>query len=82
MNPALRFFSPWVAAAVLIFMAGCQDGGAMRLSDRYPISLDRMIAEAAKSRVIVAGETHDNRDHHDLQLRIIRTLHEGGTVLA
>ncbi|OPY91302.1 MAG: hypothetical protein A4E73_02106 [Syntrophaceae bacterium PtaU1.Bin231] len=82
MNPALRFFSQWVAAAVLIFMAGCQDGGAMRLSDRSPISLDRMIAEAAKSRVIVAGETHDNRDHHDLQLRIIRTLHEGGTVLA
>jgi len=82
MNPALRFFSPWVAAAVLIFMAGCQDGGAMQRSDRSPISLDRMIAEAAKSRVIVAGETHDNRDHHDLQLRIIRTLHEGGTVLA
>mgnify|MGYP001209334810 FL=1 len=82
MNPALRFFSQWIAAAVLIFMAGCQDGGAMRLSDRSPISLDRMIAEAAKSRVIVAGETHDNRDHHDLQLRIIRTLHEGGTVLA
>jgi len=82
MIPAVRILLQSVAAAVLVFLAGCQDGGVTRLAERAPVSFDRMVAEASRSRVIVAGETHDNRDHHDLQLRIIRTLHEGGTVLA
>lgn len=70
------------AAAALALLAGCQDGGVVRLADRAAIPFDQMVAGAAKSRVIVVGESHDNRAHHDLQLKIIRTLHEGGTVLA
>ena len=41
-----------------------------------------MVGEASKSRVVVIGETHDNKSHHDLQLKIIRTLYEGGAPLA
>ena len=54
----------------------------VRLKDRATIPFDRMVGEASKSRVIVIGETHDNQAHHDLQLKIIRTLHEGGLPLA
>jgi len=67
---------------MVLILAGCQDSGVMRLLDRAGIPFDRMVAEAAKNRVIVVGETHDSRAHHDLQLKIIRTLHEGGAILA
>ena len=82
MGPAVRISLQSAAAAVLVFLAGCQDGGVTRLADRAPVSFDRMVAEASRSRVIVAGETHDSRADHGLQLRIIRTLHEGGAVVA
>ena len=82
MHSTIRILAISAAAAALAFLAGCQDGGVVRLADRAAIPFDQMVAGAAKSRVIVLGETHDNRAHHDLQLKIIRTLHEGGTVLA
>ena len=61
MIPAVRILLQSVAAAVLVFLAGCQDGGVTRLAERAPVSFDRMVAEASRSRVIVAGETHDSR---------------------
>ena len=82
MSTAVRILAALFAAAMLAIHAGCRDGDVVRLSDRAVISFDRMVAEAAKSRIIVIGETHDNRAHHDLQLEIVRTLHEGGVVLA
>ena len=82
MSPAVRILAPFFATAMVLILAGCQDSGVMRLSDRAGIPFDRMVAEAAKNRVIVVGETHDSRAHHDLQLKIIRTLHEGGAILA
>lgn len=82
MHSTIRILAMSAAAAALALLAGCQDGGVVRLADRAAIPFDQMVAGAAKSRVIVVGESHDNRAHHDLQLKIIRTLHEGGTVLA
>jgi len=82
MSPAVRILAPFFATAMVLILAGCQDSGVMRLSDRAGIPFDRMVAEAAKSRIIVVGETHDSRAHHDLQLKVIRTLHEGGAILA
>ncbi len=82
MNIVQRIILFWIIAAAMPLLAGCQDGGVVQLKDRATIPFDRMIAEASKSRVIIVGETHDNQAHHDLQLKIIRTLHEGGAPLA
>ncbi len=82
MNPVVRILSVPFAAAILVILAACQDGGIVRMSDRASIPFDRMVAEASKSRIILVGETHDNQAHHDLQLKVIRTLHEGGAVIA
>ncbi len=71
-----------LAATTGFFLVSCQDSGVVRLTDRAGIPFDRMTAEVSKSRVVIVGETHDVQAHHDLQLRIIRTLHEGGVVLA
>ena len=82
MNFVHRIVLVWIIAAAIPLLAGCQDGDVVRLKDRATIPFDRMVGEASKSRVIVVGETHDNQAHHDLQLKIIRTLHEGGAPLA
>jgi uncharacterized iron-regulated protein len=71
-----------IFAAAMPGFVGCQDGGVVRLKDQATIPFDQMIAEASRSRLIVIGETHDNQAHHDLQLKIIRTLREGGIPLA
>jgi uncharacterized iron-regulated protein len=82
MNIVHRIVLCWIIAAAMPLLAGCQDGDVVRLKDHAAIPFDRMVAEASKSRVIVIGETHDNQSHHDLQLKIIRTLYEGGAPLA
>ena len=82
MNFVHRIVLVWIIAAAIPLLAGCQDGDVVRLKDRTTIPFDRMVGEASKSRVIIVGETHDNQAHHDLQLKIIRTLHEGGVPLA
>ncbi|MGE5845023.1 MAG: ChaN family lipoprotein [Syntrophaceae bacterium] len=82
MNLFRRIILLWVMAAATPLLAGCQDGDVVRLKDRATIPFDRMVGEVSKSRVVVLGETHDNQAHHDLQLKIIRTLYEGGAPLA
>jgi uncharacterized iron-regulated protein len=81
MNIIRRIILLWMAAAMTV-LAGCQDGDVVRLKDQAAIPFDRMVGEVSKSRVVVIGETHDNQAHHDLQLKIIRTLYEGGAPLA
>jgi uncharacterized iron-regulated protein len=82
MNFIHRIILFWIIAAAMLLLAGCQDGDVVRLKDHAAIPFDRMVGEVSKSRVIVIGETHDNKSHHDLQLKIIRTLYEGGAPLA
>jgi len=77
-----RIILMWIMALAMPLLAGCQDGDVVRLKDRATIPFDRMVGEVSKSRVVVIGETHDNQSHHDLQLKIIRTLYEGGAPLA
>ena len=82
MNCLHRIVLSVIMAAAIPLLAGCQDGDVVRLKDRATIPFDRMVGEASKSRVVVIGETHDDKSHHNLQLKIIRTLHEGGLPLA
>jgi len=41
-----------------------------------------MMADLRQTRVVFVGEFHDQRDHHMLQLEIIRELYDKGTPLA
>lgn len=42
----------------------------------------RMLADLEKAKVVFVGEFHDQRDHHHLQLEIIRHLHSRNVLLA
>ncbi len=56
---------------------GAQDPRTGRVFDveagRF-IDEDALMARLAEARFVLLGETHDNRDHHRLQARVIREL--------
>ena len=54
----------------------------IRMSDRKPVGFAQMMEEIKGSKVILVGETHDEKWHHDVQLDIIRELHGKGIPLA
>ncbi len=46
------------------------------------IDFSSMLTDISKVNVIYVGESHDNRSHHEVQLDMIRSLHEKGHSLA
>jgi uncharacterized iron-regulated protein len=66
---------------LLTFMPGCF-GGAHRMSRSDQGAVTGMMADLRQARVIFVGELHDQRDHHMLQLEVIRGLHDKGLPLA
>jgi uncharacterized iron-regulated protein len=66
-----------LALLIVIMMLAVESGAhtvITRLSDRQNISMTQLAASAGNSDLILIGEVHDNRDHHDLQLQLIRAL--------
>ena len=45
-----------------------------RMSDRQNVTFSQLVADAGNSELILIGESHDNRSHHDMQLAVIRSL--------
>ncbi len=62
-------------------LAGC-GGRTQWLAGDDRTAFDRMIADARQARVVFVGEFHDQREHHTLQLDIIKALRQGGAPLA
>lgn len=69
-------------AAVVLLLAACLGGGAPRLHLADSAATSRMMDDLGQARVVFVGEFHDQRDHHRLQMRIIRELHRQGKSLA
>ena len=40
--------------------------------------LDKFVDKLMGNKIILVGETHNNKEHHFMQLAVIRTLHEAG----
>jgi uncharacterized iron-regulated protein len=53
-----------------------------RVTDGREVSISELAAVAVKSDVTLVGESHDNKDHHDLQLDLIRSMHGSKAQLA
>jgi len=66
-----------LAAFALVFSLALQASAhavITRLADRTQISLPQLAAAADSSDVILVGESHTTKTHHDLQLDLIRLL--------
>jgi uncharacterized iron-regulated protein len=55
----------------------CSSGtvDVFRIRDGKIISLDELQEDLKKARIIIIGELHNEKTHHDFQLQIIKALH-------
>jgi uncharacterized iron-regulated protein len=54
----------------------------LRLSGKVTLGLGQILPDLKKATIIFVGEQHNDSRHHDLQLRVLRTLHNLGTPVA
>ncbi len=54
----------------------------LRVRDGRSITFSEMIAEVKKADVVFVGEVHDDSEHHEAELDVIRSLHETDTPMA
>lgn len=66
---------------LMIALPGCF-GSFHRVSVADQRAVSMMIADLEQAKVIFIGEFHDQRDHHRLQLEVIKALQRSGTPLA
>jgi len=71
-----------LAAVVLALTLTACLGSVRRLSLDDSASVTLMMDDLRSVQVVFVGEFHDQRDHHLLQLKIIRELHRQGKPLA
>jgi uncharacterized iron-regulated protein len=84
-NHSMRSRTFILATAFLVFACFtrvCAGGDILRVRDGAVISFDRMIREISNADIVFFGEVHDEQAHHDMELRIIRSFHESGTLIS
>lgn len=69
------------------FLQGAPVAGAagqvlLRLSDRKAIPLPEAVADWQSAKVVLVGEQHNEKKHHEIQLEVIKVLHDTGQPLA
>lgn len=73
MSKTACFFGTFIIVLVLASAASAHTI-ITRMSDRQNISMSELVRAAGKTDLVLVGEVHDNKDHHDLQLELIRSL--------
>jgi uncharacterized iron-regulated protein len=63
-----------ILSMTLTLEAFAAGASIIRISDKQEVSLSQLAAQADRSDLILIGEVHDNKQHHDLQLALIRSL--------
>jgi uncharacterized iron-regulated protein len=53
-----------------------------RIRDGKIVPLDELKEDIKKARIIIIGELHNNKKHHDFQLQIVKALHSEGIPIA
>jgi uncharacterized iron-regulated protein len=76
-----RYFRFAASLLILLFSvssvsAFSSDDDVFRVRDRKMVPFDKMLEELEEADIILIGETHHKKEHHDLQLRIIRALYD------
>ena len=82
MHPLRKIYCGQLLFALVLLavvtVSGCVADRSQRLAQGDRAAFDRMVTDVRQSRVILIGEFHDHREHHDLQLQVIKALrHEG-----
>lgn len=69
-------------SALLMGAQGCMKNSLMNTSTGSKVKSERIAVELKDKRLVFLGELHTTREHHRLQLRVIKALHEAGVPVA
>ncbi len=58
------------------------DARMLRLSDHRTLSLSKILPDLKSVSVVLMGEVHSNRAHHEAEQQLIQALHESGADIA
>jgi uncharacterized iron-regulated protein len=80
----MRLLPPVKTASLLtllVLLTACS-GAPVRLNSSEQAAVARMMTDLGQARIVFVGEFHDQRDHHLLQLNVIKELQKQGKNLA
>jgi len=67
---------------LIIIECSSNNGDVFRIRDGKILSLEELKEDIKNTPVIIIGELHNNKKHHDFQLRIIEALHNNRIPIA
>lgn len=84
MSAPLRYFGMVLCLAVLLLSPGNGECASRfeRVRDGKTVDFAGMVADLKGASLVFMGEVHDKREHHDLQLEVIKALHQAGIPVA
>jgi uncharacterized iron-regulated protein len=62
--------------------AAAQQKTVLRISDQKTINYAEIFDDLRQAQIVYIGESHDNQAHHQLQLDIVKALHDSGKPLS
>jgi len=89
-KPESKKIKKWLAIFILLFFTtGCSQAGDNILDHRLydlsggkEITLSEALSDLSKNRIILVGELHSEKSHHENQLRVIQAVFESGVPIA
>jgi uncharacterized iron-regulated protein len=57
-------------------------GKMLRVSDGTVVALNDVLEDLKRAQLVFVGELHDRKNHHEIQLAVIRTFKDAGTPVA
>ena len=74
----------WTVFQIIRFKSQCYavKETILRLSDGAELGFSQILEDLKGVPLIFVGELHDNKAHHEVQLKVVQALHESGIPLA
>jgi uncharacterized iron-regulated protein len=76
---------PLILMLFIIFLISASKGFAYQLIDLASLkktALKESVEQLKTNRLIIVGELHNSKDHHQMQLAVIKALHDAGAKVA
>lgn len=78
-NPVTRRarYLPFLCV-LFILIGGCVNTRIIRIEDNAEVTLPALAERLSRARLILVGEVHNEIRYHEMQLAVIRALHDAG----
>lgn len=65
-----------------VVLAGCTHQRFLRVPEMSEVGVPELVGELKRRDIVLIGEVHNRLEHHELQLKVIKAIHEAGAEFA